>query len=165
MSAKVETLQRLVKLYGVVERMRLLELEQTVAALRETEEALSKQEKAQRIAGSDGREALRISDTMSWSVAEMQGETAAWRRLQLNELRVSRTVERDALRRTYLASRLESEQVQHVLSEAIRHDEVERARREQAEADDRFLARRRWKEARGEREFGDVDKGILTEPE
>lgn len=148
MSSRMGTLQKLAGLYGVVERMRLSELELALRALHEAEEAIGVQQRAQRMAGCDGREALRTSDAMSWSVAEMQGETATWRRFELEELRVSLTDERNESERVYLRSRVESEQVQHVLREALRDFEVKRVRREQAESDDRFLARRRWKESR-----------------
>lgn len=148
MPSRMGTLRRLAGLYGVVERMRLGDLELALRALQEAEEAIGVQQRAQRMAGCDGREALRTSDAMSWSVAEMQGETATWRRFQLEELRVSRTDERNESERVYLRSRVESEQVQHVLCEALRDFEVKRVRREQAESDDRFLARRRWKESR-----------------
>jgi len=54
----------------------------------------------------------------------------------------------DAAREQYVTSRMKSEQMKCVAEGVVAQIETEEARRTQATSDDRFLARRRWDEAR-----------------
>jgi hypothetical protein len=56
---------------------------------------------------------------------------------------------KEEARKQYLASRMQSEQMRYVVDNAAAQAEVEAGRKVQAALDDRFLARRRWSDARG----------------
>jgi hypothetical protein len=54
----------------------------------------------------------------------------------------------DTARQQFMASRLRREQMEHVFDEVSAWAEIEEGRRIQVASDDRFLARRRWTEAK-----------------
>ena len=54
----------------------------------------------------------------------------------------------EAAREQYVASRLKREQIRRVFDDIAARLEIEEGRRLQAASDDRFLARRRWTDAR-----------------
>jgi hypothetical protein len=81
-------------------------------------------------------------------MAESQQETAAWRRRALERIRLEREELSNAATEQYVASRLKREQMKRVFDDIAARVEVEEARRMQAAADDRFLARRQWTDAR-----------------
>ena len=148
MRPRLVTLKRLVTLYGIVEEMHSTELQRMTAAVREAETAIGLQKKAARSARLNGRDALMTGDRMGWTIAETQRESAGWRRRRLEQIRVEREVLSDAAREQYVTSRMKSEQMKCVAEGVVAQIETEEARRTQATSDDRFLARRRWDEAR-----------------
>jgi hypothetical protein len=81
-------------------------------------------------------------------MAETQQETAAWRRRGLEQIRLEREELNEAAREQYVASRLKREQIKRVFDDIAVRMEIEEGRRLQAASDDRFLARRRWTDAR-----------------
>jgi hypothetical protein len=81
-------------------------------------------------------------------MAETQRETAAWRRRGLEQIRLEREELNEAAREQYVASRLKREQIKRVFDDIAVRMEIEEGRRLQAASDDRFLARRRWTDAR-----------------
>ena len=148
MQSRLETLRRLVTLYAAVEEMHSVELQRMTAAVRETQQAIGLVQEIARSAREDGRTALLGEDRVCWMMAETQQETAAWRRRGLEQIRVEREELSDAAREQYVASRLKREQIKRVLDDIAARLEVEEGRRTQAASDDKFLARRRWTDAR-----------------
>jgi hypothetical protein len=148
MPPRLQTLKRLVTLYGVVEEMHSLELQQMTAAVREAQQAVEVQQQVARSARFDGRDALMADDRMGWEIAETQRESAGWKRRRLEQMRLEREVLSDAAREQYLASRVKSEQMKRLAEVVAAQAEIKERRRVQAASDDRFLARRRWSETR-----------------
>jgi hypothetical protein len=148
MQTRLETLQRLATLYAAVEEMHSTELQRMASAVRETQQAIEIEQEVARSARMDGRGALLAEDRVSWMVAETQQETAAWRRRGLEQIRLEREELNEAAREQYVASRLKREQIKRVFDDIAVRMEIEEGRRLQADSDNRFLARRRWTDAR-----------------
>jgi hypothetical protein len=121
-----------------------------MGAIREVEQAIDVQQEALRSSSVDGRRALINGDRMDWTTARMQREIAEWKQERLQQVRLKREKLNDEARTQYLASRLQSEQMKHVVDGAATQIENEARRRMQGTVDDRFLARRRWTDAREE---------------
>ena len=85
---------------------------------------------------------------MGWEMAETHREGAGWRRRLLEQIRSEREMLSDAAREQYVTSRLKSEQMKRLAEGLAARAEIEEGRRVQAASDDRFLARRRWSDAR-----------------
>jgi hypothetical protein len=148
MQNRLETLRRLVTLYAAVEEMHSVELQRMMAAVRETQKAIGAVQEIARSARLDGRAALFGGDRVCWMMAETRQDTVALRRRGLEQIRLEREELNDAAREQYVASRLKKEQIKRVLDDIATRAEVEEGRRIQATSDDRFLARRRWTDAR-----------------
>jgi hypothetical protein len=148
MQTRLKALHRLVTLYAAVEEMHSTELQRMTAAVREAQQAIGVEQEVMRSARMDGRGALLAEDRVGWMMAETQHETAAWRRQGLEQIRMEREELNDAAREQYVASRLRREQIKRVFDDIAARMEVEEGRRMQAASDDRFLARRRWTDAR-----------------
>ena len=145
--SRLETLQRLVTMYAVIEEMHSAELQRMTAAVRVTEEAIGVEQKVAYAARVDGRGALTVGDSVGWMIAKTQQETAAWRRERLEHIRLEREKLNETAREQYVASRLKREQMDRLLEDLASSKEIEEARRMQAISDDRLLARRRWRDA------------------
>jgi hypothetical protein len=150
MHSRLAALKRLMSLYGGIEEMHSVGLQRTMAAVREAEQAIDVQQETVRSSNSHGRDALMTGDRMEWAAARTQREIAEWKQERLQQVRLEREKLNDEARRQYIASRLQSEQMKHVVDSAATQVEVEAGRRMQAALDDRFLARRRWTDAREE---------------
>jgi hypothetical protein len=148
MQTRLETLQRLVSLYAAVEEMHSTELQRMTAAVREAQQAIRVEREVIRSARVDGREALLVGDRTGRAMAETQQVTAAGRQQGLELIRLEREELNDAAREQYVASRLKREQIKRVFDDIAARMEIEERRRTQAASDDRFLARRRWTDAR-----------------
>jgi hypothetical protein len=148
MQPRLKTLQRLVALYAAVEEMELTGLRRMTAAVREVRNAIEVEHEAAQSARIDGRAALLTGDRESWMMVESQQETAAWRRRKLEQIHLEREKLNDAAREQYLASRLKREQIRRIFDNIAAQKEIEEGRMIQAASDDRFLARRRWTDAR-----------------
>jgi hypothetical protein len=151
MQTRLETLQRLVNLYTAVEEMHSAELQRVTAAVRETQQAIGVEQEVMRSARVDGRGALLAGDRVGSVIAETHQETAAWRRQRLEQIRREREELNYAAREQYVASRLKREQIKRVFDDIDARMVIEEGRRMQAGSDDRFLARRRWTDAREKR--------------
>jgi hypothetical protein len=149
MQPRLQTLKRLVTLYGVVEEMHSAELQRMTAAVREAQQAIGVQQQVERSARFDGRDALMTTDRMGWEIAQTQGKSAGWKRRRLEKVRSERELLSDAARAQYVASRLKSEQMKRLVEGVAVRAEIEEGRRVQAGSDDRFLARRRWSDSQG----------------
>jgi len=151
MRTRLETLQRLATLYAAVEEMHSTELQRTAFAIREAQQAIGIEQRVARSARIDGRGALLAGDRVNWMMAEIQKETAAWRRRGLEQIRLERERLNETAREQYVASRLKREQMKRVVDDIAARMEIEDGRRKQAASDDRFLARSRWKDSQEKR--------------
>lgn len=145
---RVETLRRLVNLYAAVEEMHATELQRMTALVREAEQAIATEQYVAKLARMDGRGALMAADQAGWLLSETQQETSGWRCQRLEQIRLQREQANDEARQQYVLSRLKREQMKRLFDEIARRDELEERRRTQAASDDRFLARRRWSDAK-----------------
>ncbi|WP_433972942.1 hypothetical protein [Tunturiibacter lichenicola] len=148
MRQRLNMLRRLVGLYEAVEGMHSAELQRTTAEVREAELVIVAVQHIAESVRIDGRKALAIGDGVGWMISETQQETTWWRRQRLELVRQEREQSDDAARQLYMASRLKREQMQHVFDEIASRIKIEEGRQTQAASDDRFLARRRWKDAK-----------------
>lgn len=158
MPTQLETLRRLATLYAAVEEMHSAELQRMTAAVRQTQQAIGVEQEIARSARVDGRVALLEGNRTSWMMSETQQETAAWRRRRLERIRLEREELNDAAKDQYVASRLKREQIKRVFDDIAARMEIEEGRRMQAASDDRFLARRRWTDAREKTRVGEQMK-------
>ncbi|MEO6817021.1 MAG: hypothetical protein ABI177_09980 [Edaphobacter sp.] len=148
MHARLAGLKRLMSLYGDIEEMHSSELQRAMMAVQEAEQAIGAEEERARSSSSRGRDALLAGDPLGFAAARTQREIAEWKQERLQDLRLEREMLKDEVRKQYLASRMQSEQMRYVVENAAAHAEIEAGRKTQAALDDRFLARRRWSDAR-----------------
>lgn len=151
MRQRLDTLRHLMGLYAVVEEMHSTELQRTTAAVRESEQAIVKEQDVAKSARIDGRVALTTGDRVDWMIAETQQEMAGWWRQRLEQVRQEREQSNDAAREQYMASRLRREQMKCVFDEIAARIDIEEVRRKQSASDDRFLARALWADAKKKR--------------
>jgi|SRR6185437_5376384 len=149
MHPRLATLKRLMSLYGEIEEMRSSGLRHAMAAVHEVDQAIGAEQKRARASNAGGRDALIAGDPLGLAAARTQREIAEWRQERLQEVRLEREMLKEEARKQYLASRMQSEQMRYVVDNAAAQAEVEAGRKVQAALDDRFLARRRWSDARG----------------
>jgi hypothetical protein len=150
MRQRLAALKRLTALYGGIEEMHSIKLQRTISAVREAEQAMDMQHATLRSSDAEGREALVTGDRMSWTAAKTQREIAEWKQERLEQVRLEREILNDETKKEYMASRLQSEQMKHLVADAATQAEIEAGRQMQAGLDDRFLARRRWSDTREE---------------
>jgi len=150
MPSRLAMLKRLMGIYAVVEDMHSADLQRTAAAVREAQDAIGRQQAVMRSAGVDYRGALETGDGLGRKMAEALCEAANLKRQRLEPIHVERESLCDAASRQYAASRLKSEQMQRMVTRAAEQAAIEEERKMQAASDDRFLARRCWKDVRAE---------------
>lgn len=151
MRGKLEPLKRLRALYETVEEMHAVELQRAAAALQEAQSAADAELSAAHSAGHDGREALSSGDRVGWAVAEALRGAAGNRRRRLEVVRSERAHANEAAKRQYLASRLKTEQMQKLSANVAEQVAAADEKKMQAATDDRFLARKKWRNKRDER--------------
>jgi hypothetical protein len=137
---------RLATLYEAVEEAKRMELQINVHALRRAEDAIALQAGMVSVARLASRAALLEGDRMECVLAETHAEIVSWNGDRLQEIHTERGAQRDIAEEQYRQSRMESEQIKQLRDGKVLEVAVEEGRRTQAIADDRFLARRRWKE-------------------
>jgi hypothetical protein len=137
-------LKRLAELYGLVERMRGLELAAAAGAVAEVEQAGAVEGGLLREQAGAGRAALLAGDRAGRAMAEAQREAAEVRAARLEAMRLEREQAREAARESYQASRMRMDQMESAVERIRVQAEMEAARRMQAATDDRFLSRREW---------------------
>jgi hypothetical protein len=137
---------RLAGLYGMVERMRSLELRAAAGNLDEVASAQTMQAAVHRSEVSGSRAAFASGDREQWKVAETARALLEIRMARLNKLRAEREVKLDQAAQAYNRSRVRMEQMDRVVERERERLACEAARRAQAEADDRFASRRAWSE-------------------
>lgn len=130
--------------------MHSIDLERAALDLREAERAIGVEQEHARASSSRGRDAMLVGDSLGRAAARTQEEISEWRQQRLHEVRQERQMLEEAARRRYTVSRVQSEQMKYVLDRTETQMEIEAERKAQTALDDRFLARRRWSEAREE---------------
>jgi hypothetical protein len=143
-------LKRLATLYGLVQDARSAEMRRAVVELVEVEEALATQESMLWMANAFGRGALTQGDRFGWKQAGTHATLAIWNSEQLAVIREERHGFCEDAKQRYRESRVQAQQMTKLLEQASQQAELIDGRRTQAMADDRFLSRRRWAEARAE---------------
>lgn len=150
MNTRLQALDRLRALYGVVTHMHSVALEQAAAAVRDAEQRIEAQHELARRSSVAGRVALRDADKPGWMIEESQRGFAVRDAELLGGLLEEREVSMLAAAELYRANRLQLEQMLSVLKGLRSTLERERAHREQRDSDDRFLSRLRWRDRRDE---------------
>ena len=148
---RIAALKRIAKLYGAVETMHSVELSRATSALNEAETAVRAEQAAGVAANLAGRAALTTGDREEWMLTDAEREMAGWRRGLLEGLRVERDAVREAARKQFLDSRVQTEQMKSVVTRMKEQVEIEQGRRMQASSDDRYLTRLRWRAQREKR--------------
>ena len=150
-SGRSRSLARLAKVYEIVAYSDGLSLDRARGALREIEALLEQQRGLARSVVVLGHEALVRADRQEWLLSESQVELALWNRTGLELLRSRRKELQEQAAGRYRTSLLEENQIDALVAQAQTAAKRESERREQAEADDRYLARMRWLAERARR--------------
>ena len=148
MKTRVETLDRLRALYGVVTHMHGVALEQAAGAVRDAEDRIADETARMSQSNIEGLAALNAGDKPEWMMQRAQLAFSERDAELLIGLRERREVAMLTAAELYQANRLQLEQMQSVLKSLRSTIERERAHREQRDSDDRFLSRQRWRERR-----------------
>ncbi|HEX4652237.1 MAG TPA: hypothetical protein VH250_12120 [Granulicella sp.] len=148
---RLRSLARLATVYEMVAYTDGLSLDQTRAALHEVEALLERQSDLARRVVADGHEALTRADRQEWLLSESEVELALWNRSRLELLRGSRQELQEQAAERYRESLLEEGRIDALVARAQSAARRESERREQAAADDRYLARLRWRAQRARR--------------
>lgn len=147
-------LERLLNVYEVVEELREVEAQRAAGEVREAELAIGRQTSLVHEAAGEERQALSEGDRMSWSYAMARQRVAGVRRKALGQVLTEREKHRKIALKRHVDSRVWSERMK-VLVQGVRDDmEQKQQRRLQAEADERFLAQQRFRQASGEEQEG-----------
>jgi hypothetical protein len=141
---KAKGLAKVAMLYGQVERVRLVELQEAAAAVAEAEHLRAAAEARGAAHRSEGRAALLQGEGLAWRLAESAGDATEVLRERALLLMAERDVLRTAAGEAYRSSRLRTEQVTRVVEAIAQAQAVVDARREQAATDDRYAARLCW---------------------
>ncbi|SNS44951.1 hypothetical protein SAMN05421770_1011021 [Granulicella rosea] len=145
MGSRVRGLERLAELYGMIERLRSLDLRTASAQVNEAASYVHLQREAGRREVESGRAAIAAGDRQGWAIAESELELTRIRQARAEELRRARAALRETAADAYRASRMRMEQMQSVARQASKQEQAEERRRTQAALDDRHLARSLWK--------------------
>jgi hypothetical protein len=146
MSERVRGLQRLADLYGMVERLRSVDLKVAADSVTEATQAIDRERVVKQVQQSQGRVAIECGDAPERVLAESQIELAETRAVRVEQLRRAREVQRETALDAYRASRLRMEQMQHMVRSVREREAMDEKRRFQAALDDRHLSRKLWVE-------------------
>jgi hypothetical protein len=148
---RLRSLARLAAVYEIVAYTDGLSLDQARAALREIEALLERQNSLERSVVADGHDALARADRQEWLLSESEVELALWNRSVLELLRGSRQELHKQAAERYRKSLLEEGRIDALVARTQTEAKHDSERREQAAADDRYLARMRWLAQRARR--------------
>jgi hypothetical protein len=123
-----------------------VEARKAAAALAEAQSVIHAEEARTYEARLSGRAALLTDDRMGWSLAVVHEEIAAQKKKLLEPILEEREEKSEEARARQLASRQWSERMRSLVESTSTRIAAEDDRRTQAIADDRFLARRAWKQ-------------------
>ena len=146
MRERLTAMRRLNAVYQMVEEMHSIEARRAAAKVVEAQGAIHAEEARTHEARIGGRKALLAEDRAGWSLAVAHEEIADQRKKQLQPILEMREEKSEEARKRYLESRLWSERMKSLTKDASARVAAEEERRVQAVADDRFLARRRWRQ-------------------
>ena len=146
MRERLAALRRLNAVYEMVEEMHSLEARRAAAAVLEARRVIHAEETRTYEARLSGRAALLTDDRVGWSLAFVHEEIAAQKKRRLEPILEEREEKSEEARARHLVSRQWSERMKSLVEDTSRRIDVEEERRAQATADDRFLARRAWKQ-------------------
>jgi hypothetical protein len=140
----VRPLARLAAIYQLVERTHRSALEQTHAALQEVEATVAQQGAVEHAARLLAHTARTAAERHEGLLCESQRELALWNLAALAPVREQRCALRDAAEVDYRNSLRDRHQIDALIERTQIAAVRQQTRREQAVADDRFLARTRW---------------------
>jgi prophage tail gpP-like protein len=143
-ATRLRSLTRLAALYEVVAYTNDVAVDQARAAVREVEAMLEQQSSLARSVARLGRDALLREDSQEWLLRESQLELALWNRSGLELLRGRRKELQEEAAERYRKSLLDESQIDTLATQAQSAAQRTSERRQQAEADDRYLSRMRW---------------------
>ena len=137
-------IKRLLALYEIVEKSRSLELRIAVSAVAEVEQAWNGEEGA--LAGYRECEvkALKTADPAERMIAQACRDTSLMRLDGLMQIYADREKSHQIAQVLHSESRLMKERIERVTERERLSTEAERARRTQAESDDRYASRHGW---------------------
>jgi hypothetical protein len=141
---RLSSLKRLAAVYEIVAYTDSLSLDRARVALREVELLLEQQSDLARGVVLLARDALAREDRQEWLLSESQVELALWNRTGLKLLRGRREALQDHAAERYRKSLREDSQIDALVEQAYAATKRAIARREQTEADDRYLSRMQW---------------------
>ena len=141
---KQSGLARVAALYGQVERVRLVALQQAAIAVNDAALTRDLATAAGVLRRLEGRAALALGEAEGWRLAESTSEAAEVMAESAEELRLQRESLRAEAGEDYLASRVQRKRVGRIVECVALAEKGIQDRREQAEADDRFAARMCW---------------------
>ena len=144
------SLKRIERLYGLVENMHAVRLQEAAAKVREAENAIAAQQAAMLGARMDARTAMAEGNREEYAVADVQRVVGGQRQDQLETIRLAREEAVEAARVIHDASRVERGQIKTVLDAAAAAERLVAGRQAQAWSDDRFLSRLSWNRLRDE---------------
>ncbi len=144
MPSRTSSLKRIEGLYGLIESMHAVALEQAVARVHEAENAIANQTRLKQTARTDAQFALTTGDRERWAVAEIQRGHSEQVQQSLEPILEDRKRLTAEARAVYMASRVQRGQIKTVVDRGLAAERLEEERRAQSVADDRFLSRLRW---------------------
>jgi hypothetical protein len=143
-ATRLRSLARLAALYEMVAYTDGVAVDQARVAVREVEALLEQQSSLARSVALLGRDALLREESPEWLLRESQVELALWNRSGLEPLRARRKELQEQAAERYRKSLLDESQVDTLATQAQTAAQRTIERRQQAEADDRYLSRMRW---------------------
>jgi len=142
--SRAATLHRIAKLYGAVEEMHAVALQQASASVRQTERAIHTERTAIASASAAARTAFSTGEREETLLAQAHAEIFTVRAGILEGLKTQRVQIESAARTEFLASRMKTEQMNQLVTHITEQASIEETRRTQALSDDRYAARRAW---------------------
>ncbi len=143
----VRGLERLAKLYAMVERLHAMQERGAAGAVAEVEQAAARLREARRLERTQGCEALGRGSLIETLAAARSAPAAATQQKRLGQIKVQRKLHHEDVKSAHRLSRMERRQVDGVVEQARVQAQLAFDRQAQALSDDRFLARRVWLES------------------
>jgi hypothetical protein len=137
-------LNRLAKLYGMVEGLTAMQARMAAGAVFEMDQAEARLAERQKREQSEGRAGIARGSRIEALAAERSVAVDASRREWLAQMKIERERLYALAVEAHRESRMESRQIDGMLSRKRVAEEIESGRRTQNAADDRYLSRREW---------------------
>lgn len=146
MHERLKSLQQLLRVYEAVEKIHEADSAQAAIEVREVEQAIGRESRVSRAVLEYERQAVLEGDRLGCSVAVVQQKAVVLRQARLAGVLSEREARSYAAQQQHMDSRQWSERVQKLIDRIA--DSVARVeeKRQQMNADDRFLSRSRWKQ-------------------